>query len=63
MTKSMKDKNKYYVVNIYSSHNNFENAEANQKAQISAGKDSHIYYRGEEVFEDVKKKMKGSVGI
>jgi hypothetical protein len=49
------NKNKYYVVNIYSSHNNFANAASNRDQQIKAGKNSKIFYRGQVVTEDVKK--------
>jgi len=48
-------KNKYHVIIIYSSHNNFTNAQANCEVQKEAGKNAKIYYRGREVTEDVKK--------
>lgn len=50
-------KNKYYVVIMYSSHNNWENAVANRDQQKEAGKDARIFYRflNHEVHEDIKK--------
>lgn len=57
------NKNKYHVIILYSSHNNFENALANCEQQRQAGKNAKIFYRGIEVHEDVKKQIKLKEGI
>lgn len=56
----MKNKNQYYVINVYSNHNNFTNAQANCEQQKQAGKESYIVYRWKDciVTEDVKKNIK-----
>lgn len=56
-------KNKYHVIIIYSSHNNFENAVANRDQQLQAGKNAKIFYRGVEVTEDIKKIKPQKEGI
>lgn len=59
----MKNKNQFYVVIIYSSHNNWDNAVANRDTQKQSGRDARIYYRGHEVTTDVKKIVKKPEGI
>lgn len=59
----MKNKNQYHVIIVYSSHNNWTNAVDNRDQQRTAGKDARIFYRGHEVFEDVKKLIKKPEGL
>jgi hypothetical protein len=57
------NKNKYHVIILYSSHNNFTNAQANCDQQKKAGKRAMIFYRGAEVHEDVKKIVSKPEGL